>query len=59
MAPAGRLVTHLVDGCVEPGSYAATWNGRDRAGNQVGSGIYYYRLQTPNGVRSGRMVLLE
>jgi len=57
--PTGRLVTHLVDGYVEPGSHAVAWNGRDRAGNQVGSGIYYYRLQTPNGSRSGRMVLLK
>jgi hypothetical protein len=58
-AATGQLVTHLVDGYVEPGSHAATWNGTDRFGKGVGSGMYYYRLETPNGSRSGRMVFLK
>jgi len=55
----GRLVTSLVDGYVEPGTHAATWNGRDRFGKEVGSGVYYYRLETEDGSRGGRMVYLK
>jgi hypothetical protein len=55
----GQLVTHLVNGNVEPGSHAATWNGLDRFGRSVGSGMYYYRLDTADGSRSGRMVFLK
>jgi hypothetical protein len=58
-AATGQLVTHLVDGYSEPGSHTATWNGLDRFGRGVGSGMYYYRLETPNGSRSGRMVFLK
>gem|GEM_PF-841267 len=58
-AATGQLVTRLVDGKVEPGSHTATWNGTDRFGKDVGSGMYYYRLETDNGSRSGRMVFLK
>ncbi|MFH1220267.1 MAG: FlgD immunoglobulin-like domain containing protein [Candidatus Eisenbacteria bacterium] len=57
--PTGRLVTHLVDTYVEPGSHSATWDGRDRSGRLAGSGIYYYRLETEGATRTGRMVLLR
>jgi hypothetical protein len=57
--PTGRLVANLVDTYLEPGSYAATWDGRDAAGRAVGSGMYYYRLDAGAISRSGRMVLLK
>ena len=53
---AGRLVTHLVDEYTEPGSHSVVWDGRDRFGQEVGSGLYYYRLETENIARTGRMV---
>ncbi|HVP57986.1 MAG TPA: FlgD immunoglobulin-like domain containing protein, partial [bacterium] len=55
----GQLVTTLADGHVEPGAHTATWNGQDRFGKSVGSGMYYYRLDTPDGTRNGRMVFLK
>ncbi len=57
--PTGRLVTQLVDGYFEPGSHYATWNGCDRFGKEVGSGVYYYLLNSEKGSRTGRMVLLK
>ncbi|MFH1220268.1 MAG: T9SS type A sorting domain-containing protein [Candidatus Eisenbacteria bacterium] len=57
--PTGRLVSQLVDTYREPGAYSANWNGQDRFGKSVGSGIYYYRLDTEQGSRSGRMVVLK
>ena len=58
-AATGQLVTHLVEGNVEPGSHTATWNGLDRFGKYVTSGMYYYRLETADASRSGKMVFLK
>jgi len=55
----GRLVTTLVDGSIEAGKHVARWDGRDRFGNEVGSGVYYYRLKTEDGSQSGKMILLR
>jgi hypothetical protein len=56
---AGRLVTDLVDGILQPGPYRASWDGRDRLGREVGSGMYYYKLETASGARTGKIVLLK
>ncbi len=40
----GREVQRLVDDVVEPGYYAAVWEGRNSSGNPVSSGIYVYRF---------------
>lgn len=55
----GRLVTRLVDTHLEPGTYSASWDGRDRFGSQVGSGMYYYKLDAGGEIRTGRMVFLK
>ena len=55
----GQLVTNLVNTHLEPGSYSAAWDGRDAAGHQVGSGMYYYKLDVDDASRTGRMVLLK
>jgi hypothetical protein len=55
----GRLVTDLVDGQVAPGSYAAEWDGSDRFGREVGSGVYYYRLKCDKLTQTGKMIVLR
>jgi hypothetical protein len=57
--PTGRLVAHIVDGYAGPGSHSVTWDGRDRFGNDLGSGVYYYRLATGEGAVTGKMMLLR
>jgi hypothetical protein len=57
--PTGRLVTDVVDAYMQPGSYSAAWDGLDRSGHRVGSGVYYYRLDAGGMTRTGRMVLLR
>jgi hypothetical protein len=54
----GREVRTLLDGEVPAGRGEATWDGRDRAGLPVSSGLYFYRLRTANGTVTRRMFLL-
>ena len=42
---AGRRVRTLLDAAMSPGSYTATWDGRDDAGRPVAPGVYYYELR--------------
>ncbi len=55
----GRLVTTLVDQARDAGRYSAEWNGRNAAGDPVGSGVYFYRLSVGNNSLTRKMVLLK
>ena len=57
--PTGRLVTDLVNEVMGEGPHAATWNGRDRAGRDVASGVYYYRLNAGETSLTKKMVLIR
>ncbi|MCI0699251.1 S8 family serine peptidase [candidate division KSB1 bacterium] len=41
----GRAVALLASGFEKPGEHSVRWDGRDRQGNHVPSGIYFYRLE--------------
>jgi hypothetical protein len=55
----GRLVKTLVEGPREPGHYSIGWNGKDDAGRQVASGVYFYRLKAGDFVDTKRLILLR
>jgi hypothetical protein len=55
----GRLVNSMLDRQTEPGEYRATWNGRDSAGAQVGPGVYFIRLATPERALEKKMVYVK
>jgi len=55
----GRLVKTLIDGQVAAGEREVVWNGDDATGRPVASGVYFYKLVTPNKSISKRMVLLK
>ena len=57
--PAGRVVRTLVDDSFQPGRYTATWNGTDQAGTPVGSGVYFYSMESARRIIVKRMVLLK
>ncbi len=56
----GQHVRTLVDDQRHPaGFYSVVWDGRDQQNHRVGSGIYFYRLNTPAFQQTGRMTLLK
>jgi flagellar hook assembly protein FlgD len=55
----GELVTTLVNRALEAGFEEVTWNGRDANGNQVSTGVYFYRLCAGKRTLTKKMVLLK
>jgi len=56
---AGRRVRLLLDEEKAPGDYAAIWRGRDDAGRELGSGVYFYRLEIGEFMVERKMVMLK
>ncbi len=57
--PSGRLVRTLVNAPQSAGQHSARWDGRDQAGEQVASGVYYCKLSSAGEQDRRRMVLLR
>jgi hypothetical protein len=55
----GQKVRTLVDEEQQAGQHTATWDGRNQSGNQVASGVYFYRIQYGNQSEVRRMTLLR
>jgi hypothetical protein len=55
----GQNVTDLVDGYREAGSHEVIWDGKDKSGAAVASGMYFYRIDTEQFSETKKMVLLK
>jgi hypothetical protein len=55
----GELLRVLVNEKMLPGNYAVTWDGQNRSGAKVASGIYIYQLVTGEVKQTKRMVVLR
>ena len=55
----GQEVVTLLDGSVNAGVHAVSWNGTDSVGRQVSSGLYFYTFETEGLVQTRRMTLLK
>jgi hypothetical protein len=55
----GARVRTLVNAPKRAGRHLVTWDGRDDSGNQVASGIYFYRLVLGQFTATKRMLLLK
>ena len=56
----GRRVRTVYGGAeVGAGLHEFQLDGRDDRGRPLGSGVFFYRAQTPDGIRQGRFVILE
>jgi hypothetical protein len=55
----GRLVQILEDSEIEAGRHTAVWDGKDRDGKSVASGVYFCRLEAGSVTDTRTMVLLK
>lgn len=55
----GRLVQVLANEGLRSGPHQRVWNGRDQSGRTQPSGVYYFRLQTSQGVFMQKAMLLK
>jgi hypothetical protein len=55
----GREIITLVDEVEKAGMHEISWNGKNRHGNQVPTGIYFYRLKSDEGVITRKMLLVK
>ncbi len=55
----GRLITVLVNKILPPGRHEAVWDGTDKNGKDVASGIYFYHLEAGEHIGTGRMALIK
>ena len=55
----GQEVRTLVNASQPAGRYTVEWDGQDRRGNRVGSGVYLYRMDAGSFSQTRRMLLLK
>jgi len=55
----GQEVRMLVNKHQPAGRYTVQWDGRDRFGNPVPSGVYFYKLKAGNFVQNRKMILMR
>jgi flagellar hook assembly protein FlgD len=56
---AGRLVRVLFDGVRAAGAYEVPWDGRDEAGEKVGSGVYFVRVSSAHWTAESKVALIR
>ena len=55
----GREIVNLHDGPTGSGYHRITWDGRDRAGQSLNRGLYFYQVRTPQQTVTEKLVLLK
>ncbi|MBD3233763.1 MAG: S8 family serine peptidase [candidate division Zixibacteria bacterium] len=55
----GERVKILLNEYLAAGNHEIFWDGSDNHGNPASSGIYFYRLSTPQGNKSKRMTIIK
>jgi hypothetical protein len=55
----GQQVVVLADGYHAAGRYSVTWDGMNRSGGRVASGLYFYRLESPEYTQTRKLLLVR
>ncbi len=55
----GRLVRTLANAPMAAGTHSVTFDGRSSSGNQLATGVYFYRLQADSFVATKKMLLMK
>jgi hypothetical protein len=55
----GQKVKTLLNESLQSGRHTILWDGKDAFGRSVSSGVYFYRLDTPNRTQTSKMLLMK
>jgi flagellar hook assembly protein FlgD len=55
----GQKVRTLYNGVLPQGVKKFVWNGKDNAGHQVASGLYFYQLKTNNVTKTKAVMFIK
>ena len=55
----GQRIATLLDGNLSAGVHVVTWNAKNQNGEILPTGVYFYRLSTPNFTAVKKMLLLK
>jgi hypothetical protein len=55
----GRRVATIASGVREAGAHELTWDGTNDAGQRVGAGVYFYRLETGKQTLTRKLLLVR
>jgi hypothetical protein len=55
----GNHISTLINNNYNVGKYSVLWDGKNTNGENVGSGIYYYKMTTKDFVKTQKMLLLR
>lgn len=55
----GQEIFTLANEVQEPGEYSVIWNGRDKSGNSLPSGIFIYKIKAGEFMQAKKMILLR
>jgi hypothetical protein len=55
----GQKINTLVSRELQAGEHRVTWEGKNSSGDEVSSGVYFYRLKTAYGTLSRKMILVK
>lgn len=55
----GQSVRTLISNELDPSFYEFQWNGTSNSGKQVSSGVYFYRIEAGDFVKTRKMLFLK
>lgn len=55
----GQKVKTLLNESLQSGRHSIVWDGKNAHGRSVSSGVYFYRLDTPNMTQTSKMLLMK
>ena len=55
----GKIVKEFINTNMQPGNYKVVWDGTNKGGVLVGSGIYFYRIKAGSFIASQKMIFLK
>ncbi len=55
----GEKIRTLINQQLQVGNHRISWDGKGAAGNEISSGLYFYRIKSPYEVKTGKMLLVR